>query len=94
MTLKKAKIESEISSTIIVIICLIGPIGVIMGMLLKSIFNNIDVLFMGFVSGSFLFVSASEVMIEEFTINFYKKAKFISFFVGIFLVVILIYFFL
>ena len=33
MTLKKAKIENEISSTIIVIICLIGPIGVIIGML-------------------------------------------------------------
>ena len=94
MTLKKAKIENEISSTIIVIICLIGPIGVIIGMLLKTIIIHIDIIFMGFVSGSCLFVSASEVMIEEFTINFYKRAKFTSFFGGIFILVLLIYFLL
>lgn len=72
---------------------LICPVGILFGIGIQCAFSYSNIIFIASSSGTFLFVSASEVMIEEFTIHFYQRAKFISFFGGIFIVVTIIYLF-
>ena len=61
------------------------PIGIIFGNLLIFL----QIYFISICSGTFLYISTTQVIIEEFTISKYKKHKFIGFFVGILIVLLI-----
>lgn len=58
------------------------PLGIVFGMIFsgKSIF--LEGFFFALSSGTFIYISASEVVIEEFSVSKYKKDKFLWFLIG------------
>lgn len=58
------------------------PLGIILGMILSGRSDLIEGFFFAVSSGTFIYISASEVVIEEFSVSKYKKHKFISFIIG------------
>ena len=58
------------------------PLGILFGMIFsgKSIF--LEGFFFAVSSGTFIYISASEVVIEEFSVSKYKKDKFLGFLIG------------
>jgi zinc transporter 1/2/3 len=60
------------------------PIGVIIGMVLIEIdINGIDGIFNALATGTFLYISASEIVVEEFSVSKYTTIKYICFLLGI-----------
>jgi zinc transporter 1/2/3 len=63
------------------IFSIFSPIGIIIGMiLLDSAF--VEGILLAISAGTFLYISASEVIVEEFSITKYKYEKFILFLSG------------
>ena len=58
------------------------PIGIILGIIFAGTSDLIEGIFFAVSSGTFLYISASEVVIEEFSVSKYKKHKFLSFIIG------------
>ena len=58
------------------------PIGIILGIIFAGTSDLIEGFFFAVSSGTFLYISASEVVIEEFSLSKYKKHKFLSFIIG------------
>ena len=58
------------------------PIGIILGIIFAGTSDLIEGFFFAVSSGTFLYISASEVVIEEFSVSKYKKHKFLSFIIG------------
>ena len=69
----------------IIIISLCCPIGIILGNFF-FVFKNY---FFAICSGTFLYISTTEIIIEEFTFSKYKKEKFIGFLFGVFIIFII-----
>lgn len=58
------------------------PVGILLGMLLTEANPIIEGIFLSLSSGTFLYVSASEVIVEEFAITRYRYQKYFLFVVG------------
>ena len=72
------------SSTVhilIIIFSLATPIGVLIGMIVMDTHPLINIIFQGLAGGTFLYISASEVVVEEFSVpknKWYKIGGFIA----------------
>lgn len=58
------------------------PIGILSGMLLSDTNPIIEGLFLAISAGTFLYVSASEVIVEEFALTRYRFQKYFLFISG------------
>lgn len=67
---------------LIVLYSLFTPIGIVIGILLKSSSVIIEAIFLSLSSGTFIYISASEVIVEEFSVSKHKNIKFIMFLIG------------
>lgn len=65
------------------------PIGILFGMMCIGHSVFIEGMFFAISSGSFIYISASEVVIEEFSVSKYKKNKFVFFIIGAVLIYIM-----
>jgi len=76
-------------------ICLFGiftPIGVGTGWILKNVDSDmIELVFACLAAGSFLYISCSEVIVEEFSISSYRFVKLAFFLIGICLIAGLVF---
>jgi zinc transporter ZupT len=73
------------NTSIIKMICLFAaftPVGIIIGMLLAGKNSLIVGIFLSLASGTFLYISASEVIVEEFSITRYKYQKYALYLLG------------
>jgi len=68
------------------------PIGIFLGMILLEKSAFIEGIFLAISSGTFLYISASEVIVEEFAITKYRYEKFILFLFGAIFAFLLVYF--
>ena len=73
----------------IVIFSLFTPIGIIIGLLFAEAGNLIQGILLSISGGTFLYVSASEVIVEEFSVTKYKYRKYLFYLLGGILVGIL-----
>ena len=65
------------------IFSLIGPVGVILGLVLMKINNeNIEGIFLAVSTGTFLYISCSEIIVEEFEKEKNKYCKYLMFILG------------
>lgn len=62
-----------------------SPLGVALGMLMTDASMLVQGIFMSICAGTFVYISASEIIVEEFSTTEYRKPKFISFMVGVLL---------
>lgn len=68
---------------LIVLFALATPIGIAIGMLLQDSNQMVEVVFNSFAAGTFIYIAASEVIVEEFSILGHKKwVKLIAFLLG------------
>lgn len=59
------------------------PIGIAIGMMLQNANELVEVVFSSFAGGTFIYIAASEVIVEEFSILGHKKwAKMLAFLLG------------
>jgi zinc transporter ZupT len=66
----------------IILFCLFTPLGVFIGMLIETINEFITGIFLALSGGTFLYVSASEVIVEEFSISRHKFQKYFLYLLG------------
>lgn len=59
-----------------------SPIGVALGMVMVGASLLVQGIFMSLCAGTFVYIAASEIIVDEFTTTEYRKPKFISFMVG------------
>lgn len=82
INLNKANLEKEIFVVLIILFSLTTPIGIICGVVLSGISKIFEAIFLSISAGTFLYISASEVIIEEFSVSRYKIQKFFGFVTG------------
>ncbi len=85
LVINKLRIVKNEILKFIIIISLTCPIGIILGNFF-FIFKNY---FISICSGTFLYISTTEIIIKEFTFSKYKKEKFIGLLFGVFIIFII-----
>ena len=63
------------------IFSLATPVGVLIGMKIHGSNELVNIIFSSLAGGTFLYLSASEVIVEEFSVNIKKWTK-LFFFIG------------
>ena len=67
------------------------PLGIIFGMfLLLHSDGVVEGIFGGIAAGTFLYIAASEIIVEEFSVSTFKSLKYLSYIAGIISVCLLI----
>jgi len=80
--LNKSQIDKETVIKLIVCFSLMTPVGCILGICLSGISTLLEASFLSISAGSFIYISASEVIVEEFSVSKYKLEKFLAFLGG------------
>ena len=85
----KAKIETKIFLKMLTLFTFFTPVGILIGMYFSKSGFLIEGIFLSVSSGTFLYVSTSEVIVEEFSSKGNKQIKFWFYLIGGFLPVLL-----
>ena len=80
-------VKAKATKKSIILMCslfsIIGPLGVVVGILLSIEGGEvIEGILLGLSTGTFLYVACSEVIVEEFAVSKYKIPKFILYIIG------------
>lgn len=67
------------------------PVGVLVGLKIHGANEFINIIFSSLAGGTFLYIAASEVVVEEFSVNIKKWTKLLFFFVGAMFITVLSY---
>ena len=79
----QAKLTKKNYFLLIIFFSLIGPIGVLLGILLSTTASDfLEGILLSISSGTFLYVACSEVIVEEFSTPIKRYLKFLLYFVG------------
>jgi zinc transporter 1/2/3 len=79
----KSGTENPQYSIMIGIFALIGPVGMLIGLILSTSTNEIvEGIFLAISTGTFIYIACSEVIVEEFSSQINKYSKFGLFMVG------------
>lgn len=86
----KSGVKKKRFIIMILIFGFISPIGIIFGMVLKSLSSDtLAGIFLSITVGTFIYIACSEIIIDEFNSDIYKYWKFLFFLLGAMLVIIL-----
>ena len=85
----KSGTEQELFIKMIIIFSSFGPLGIIIGMIFSYAGNLITGIMLSFAGGTFIYVSASEIIVEEFSLSKKTNIKYLWFLIGGFLTYIL-----
>jgi len=66
------------------------PLGTVIGILLSGMSEIVNVIFMSIAGGSFIYVSCSELIVEEFSLPGNRWFKLIAFILGATLICLLL----
>lgn len=86
INLSKTMIQKEILMMLITIFSLTTPLGILCGLILRGISKIFEAIFLSISAGTFLYIAASEVIIEEFSVSQFKNQKFFGFVAGAFII--------
>ena len=78
---KFAALDSR-ATVILMINCMATPFGIIIGLLLKENNAMLEVTLQSLAAGTFLYIAASDVVVEEFTILGSRWVKLLFFIIG------------
>jgi zinc transporter 1/2/3 len=79
--------------TVVAIFTLATPSGIFLSMLMMGSFASVEGVVLALSAGTFLYISLSEIVVEEFSVSRHKYSKFGFFVGGVVLVSILIWLF-
>ena len=78
----KSGTEKELFIKMILLFTSFGPIGIIIGMIFSDAGNLIKGIMLSISGGTFIYVAASEVIVEEFSLSKKTNIKFLWFLIG------------
>lgn len=78
----KSGTEKELFIKMILIFTSFGPLGIIIGMIFSDAGNLIKGIMLSISGGTFIYVAASEVIVEEFSLSKKTNIKFLWFIIG------------
>ena len=78
----KSGTEKNIFINMIILFTLFGPIGIIIGMIFSDAGNLIKGIMLGISGGTFIYVAASEIIVEEFSLSKKINIKYLWFIFG------------
>ena len=78
----KSGTERELFIKMILLFTSFGPLGIIIGMMFSDAGNLIKGVMLSISTGTFIYVAASEVIVEEFSLSKKTNIKFLWFLVG------------
>lgn len=87
-----SEINKNLSLVIIFLFSLMTPLGILVGIMLRGISIYFQAILLSFSAGAFLYLSASEVIVEEFSIDINKFEKFYGFGTGIAVITLFTFF--
>ena len=68
---------------LLIVFAFAAPLGVIIGMLLQDANDMVEIVFSSFAGGTFIYIAASEVIVEEFSVGGkIRWLKMLSFLLG------------
>jgi len=82
ISFSKAQTEKVTFVRLILLFSFFTPIGIVIGIFLTSSNKLVEAIFLALSTGTFLYVSASEVIVEEFAVTKYKYSKFLMYLLG------------
>lgn len=85
----KTNTDSSLYTKLIILFSLFTPIGIVAGMLLEDSNILIEAIFLSLSGGTFLYVAASEVIVEEFSVTKHKFSKYFMYLIGAIFVALL-----
>ena len=68
---------------ILFLFSLFTPLGILQGIMLSSSNQKFNAVLMGLSAGTFVYIAASEIIVEEFNVGRHKCWKFISYLMGV-----------
>jgi zinc transporter ZupT len=80
INLKKTSTELQTFIRFIILFGLFCPTGILLGYFMKSAISRGSLLALS--SGTFIYVSCSVIMVEEFSLTKYRYTKYLCFFIG------------
>ncbi len=78
---------------ILSIFILTAPVGIAIGISIDGENPTVEGIFLSLSTGTFIYIAASEIIAEEFSVKSYKIAKYISYLIGIAIFAVLTHFF-
>lgn len=78
----KTHTEHSMYTKLILMFSCFTPFGIIAGMFLSGSNILIEAIFLSLSGGTFLYVSASEIIVEEFSVTKHKYSKYLLFIIG------------
>lgn len=78
----KTNTESNLYMKLMIIFSIFSPIGILIGMFLSGSNTLVEAIFLSLSGGTFLYISASEIIVEEFSVTKYKYSKYLMFLIG------------
>lgn len=69
--------------TILAIFSFASPLGIAIGIIMTDQSPIIQSVFIGLSAGTFIYIAASEIIVEEFSVSLYKLRKYAAFLIGI-----------
>ena len=78
----KSGTETELFIKMILLFTSFGPLGIIIGMIFSDAGNLIKGIMLSISGGTFIYVAASEVIVEEFSLSKKTNVKFLWFLLG------------
>jgi zinc transporter 1/2/3 len=82
ISFSKAQTDKQTFVRLILLFALFTPIGIGIGIFLSSSSKLIEAIFLAMSTGTFIYVAASEVIVEEFAVTKYKYSKFLMYMLG------------
>ena len=73
----------------IVIFASASPLGIGIGWIFAGVSDFLSASFMAIAAGTFIYISASEIIVEEFSVSKHKYLKFFFFLFGVALICVL-----
>lgn len=75
---------------VVLIFTLSTPIGILISMLIEGVFPSVEGIVLALSAGTFLYIAACEIVVEEFSVSKHKYSKFACFTGGLALIASLI----
>lgn len=78
----KTNTQDKTYFKLILLFSFFTPLGILFGILIANSSELIEAIFLGLSGGTFIYISCSEIIVEEFSVTKYKYTKFILFLTG------------
>jgi zinc transporter ZupT len=83
MSFSLLELSKKKALIIMVIFSFSSPLGIAIGILLTDQNEIVQALFIGVSAGTFIYIAASEIIVEEFAVGQYKYRKYTALLLGI-----------